>query len=651
MLRLRFSVIFLLISILSTLPPAANDRFTALTQHYTTALVTATDNIDSDSFTGTAAALQLRLFDSFTGTAATLQPKNTCNILFTGTAAVLQPITQYFLTGSAVASQPTFEIYLGLATHFAKVPLWILCILIWISIGLALSHHYKPWLCRTHWRQIFYIGTFLLHLDLTSSRSQFRPLVDMMSTFSTSSATNEGEGGAPTMGNPDVLTWDIDDVLPLPYVVGTNQHGLLSSTSSGSIHAQWMTGKKVVKRSILRAFRRACKDGITWYRNQLMTPDDFAAIFQLPSTPSRPTPSKMRSYHLPTHRTGKRVSAMVWNAGGLSSTRYWEFFHWITTQDYDIVIVPETRWRFDQQWTRSGWHAIHSMGPDVASGISVLIRTTLTTADHIQWQAPCPGRLLHIRISSDNMGIDVLACYQHSWLPGDDRRRSRRHWWNELDSTLWALPQRHQLILAGDFNCALETQPGCVGYTTFQGRNGPATGFLHPDRDIFHQLLQDHNLTALNTWCPNALPTFTQDGHHSFLIMRPCSPLTIMATGPSFAPFPGNGIQLDAFRLHPHHVAFADIVVPLARKAHVPSPTWEAFQLDIQHAMREHFRSHTPDNIEAVHHTAHTILRRHFGAPPKSKPHSKPDHHLTYSRNGNTIEQPNGNPDAFFDFA
>eukprot|EP00438_Fugacium_kawagutii_P002371 Skav201000 [mRNA] locus=scaffold991:190724:199563:+ [translate_table: standard] len=373
-----------------------------------------------------------------------------------------------------------------------------------------------------------------------------------------------------------------------------------------SIRTLWQHSTPVQKRSINRAYRRAHEIGFTWFRNRLMTPMDFDLQFQLPHKPVPPAVVRTKTFQIPSHRPHRRISALVWNPGGISSARYHEFLAWITQQPSDIIILPETRWRITNQWQYHDWLCIHSAGTELASGILILIHRRIASATDLQWHAIIPGR----------NSLDLIACYQHSWQPGQERLQLRQRWWDTLHAYLRTCPRRNRLLLGGDFNCALTANRRHVGVDGFS-RPDHSSSFMHPDHTQFSAILQAHHLCALNTWNSRDPPTFTHP-HHSnridYLITRldhtdTHSRHVITLTSPPFLDHDHVGhfpIICSLPRTwHPQRQQHSTLVTTGQRRACAQARRddagpWQTFQTDLHSTLQQHL-AHEPFDIHSIH--------------------------------------------------
>ena len=251
----------------------------------------------------------------------------------------------------------------------------------------------------------------------------------------------------------------------------------------------------VQKRSFKRAYARALRDGVAWYRGQRLTPGDFPSNMPCPvkSSPSRPAgvPSKA-----PTNRAlHHRLNIVQFNVGGLSAHKLEEIKQWGLHIQADII--------------DGSWHALHSGTPDDrADGILVLFRSSTIQESQIGSVALLPGRLVHIRLHYRHRACDILCCYNFM----DDRSTARLHqrqqFWNTLDASLSKIPNRNSLLIAGDMNCSVSHDPPHVGtsYFTWQGKHHQ--GPQHRDMTTFSQIIHKHQLTVLNGWNAQNGPTY-----------------------------------------------------------------------------------------------------------------------------------------------
>ena len=86
--------------------------------------------------------------------------------------------------------------------------------------------------------------------------------------------------------------------------------------------------------------------------------------------------------------------------------------------------------------------------------------------------------------------------------------KSREAWWRLLEQVLQGIPNRHSLVLLGDFNCYLAAQSHVSGTDAFHWQHRQHTGTIHTDHARFGHILRNFALTALNTWSSMLGPTY-----------------------------------------------------------------------------------------------------------------------------------------------
>ena len=313
---------------------------------------------------------------------------------------------------------------------------------------------------------------------------------------------------------------------------GTKQHGMQPTMCLGTPlgTAAFQQQNQVVKRSLLRAYKRALREGFSWYKGKHYGPEDFErmgcrirASQHLRATPQPVQPADWT--HCNRHHAAKRRFTMLqWNSGGLSAARLDEVKAWLVMNQVDIAVIVETRWRFDSTWSDTHWNLIHSgEGESIGKGILVLVSKRLCNANDIQWTAYATGRLVHIRLMISPRPLDILACYQHSYHPTQQCLKQRERWWNQLADAIQGVPNRHGLFVLGDFNCHLQAASGVAGCSGFRWQGAISTGLIHSDHMHFAHILRNNALLALNAWSSALGPTYVHGDQASrldFLCVR-----------------------------------------------------------------------------------------------------------------------------------
>ena len=269
---------------------------------------------------------------------------------------------------------------------------------------------------------------------------------------------------------------------------------------------------KTVKRGYIRAIKRAQKLGCTWYKGRMMQLDEFPRALLDKMDPTglpleSSTPSKPLLQHM--HVAKRRLKIVTWNSGGLSAARFDELRNWGLQQHADIILVPETRWQYTNEWQDSDWCCIHS-GDSASrgSGLLCMISRKLQKMQSIKWLDVIPGRILHVRLAFASRCVDFLGCYQFAMGHQQHRKQERQTWWTKLDHYMQRLPRRNMLVLAGDFNCSVGALNSHVGASTFHWRGAQCAGTAHFDTGTFASLIKNHGLFALNSWDSTQGPTY-----------------------------------------------------------------------------------------------------------------------------------------------
>ena len=267
--------------------------------------------------------------------------------------------------------------------------------------------------------------------------------------------------------------------------------------------------RTVAKRSYKRACNRARQHGYTWYRGNLVSAETLG-VQNTNQRTDRPTPPNLSA---PSSKRRQRLLCFSWNAGGLTSDAWDALQLWLEKQSIDIIALQETHWPFSSEWAQERYWVMHSGTGQRGGGLMCLVSKRLCPAHLLTWHEPVPGRLLHLRIHGSNKPIDVVNVYQH--VHASDRMDLRSQLWHQLSILLDSLPKRNNVILLGDMNTSLQRRSSSVGMDTYCWQTGRSRGPTHQDAHVLHNMLDIHNLVALNTWHHHHGPTFTFDNRHS----------------------------------------------------------------------------------------------------------------------------------------
>ena len=253
------------------------------------------------------------------------------------------------------------------------------------------------------------------------------------------------------------------------------------------------------KRAYRRARRRAETHGGTVYRGRWMT---AAALGTQQLATSSAVGARREPSFNEAPRMGRarpRICVRSYNVGGVTSSVYDVIHHWLTTScTDDIVILQELHWgcgKADSSWQIPGWSVVTSADARQRfSGIGIFVSSRVAKPDQISHRSHIPGRLLHVRCTSDLVTLDVIAGYQ--WVRSEGGSRctadQRSRFWAQLGNLLNSIPSRNLVVVGADFNTQCRSVNGLVG-------RGVLCTQHNPDPE-FEALLAAQQLVLLNTW-------------------------------------------------------------------------------------------------------------------------------------------------------
>ena len=251
-----------------------------------------------------------------------------------------------------------------------------------------------------------------------------------------------------------------------------------------------------------KATARAHSAGLAQYRGRTLR----AAPRSEPSSQHGTVPTLSRSRN-PPHSLVKagRITVMSYNAGGLSTHHYTELLAWLHIQRRqhqgpDVVMVQETHWLGEQDYSNDEWHVLSSGCDRRQSGLLIMLAKTKFPHATIRKEIAVAGRLLSTRIQQGPKVIHLINVYQKVWNGTPEAKQLRAQVLDALQQQLQQAPSRYPLIIAGDFNASLEHKPPCTGSAVTS--TAYAAGV--PDLDRLHGLLKQFDLRALNTFCPQS---------------------------------------------------------------------------------------------------------------------------------------------------
>ena len=282
---------------------------------------------------------------------------------------------------------------------------------------------------------------------------------------------------------------------------------------------QTQTNKRqcIKKRSYKRALRRAETHGFTLYRGRFCTAQQLGTVYK---GTIQDVSQKLNITHN-SRLKRKRITCFNWNSSGLSPSG-WDFFQqWIECQRLDVIMIQETHWRHTNEWVMEHYYAMHSGIGDGRAGLLCLVSKALCQAHDLSWNEVVPGRLMHIRIHGRDKDLDFINIYQH--IHARDRMEDRNLIWTELQTLLTNIPKRNHLTLMGDWNTTLGHTSTAVGMENYLWKSERCGGPKHTDAYVFHNILQQFDLTAVNSWDALLGPTYIfgdQSSRIDFVICR-----------------------------------------------------------------------------------------------------------------------------------
>lgn len=322
-----------------------------------------------------------------------------------------------------------------------------------------------------------------------------------------------GEGSNSVMGVAEaspLMLW--------PYMLSDVKPHDTGPPASSDNQGTYLTAVK--KRSLKRAHRRACQQGLAWYKGRLYRPEDFFFMPSVPDPvqpPSRPcnTPKNAHDECHKIHGSKSKIACLQWNVGGLSRHKLDELKTWLSQQHVQVVTLLETRWQYTGEWTDADWIHVHSGSPHQRGmGILTMISRRFCNERDLKWHEIEVGRLLHLRVPTKNRSLDLLCGYQHVDKRTTRCMQQREQWWSQLDSTIQGLPHRNQLLIMADFNTNVPFCKSHSGSEWYRWNGTLTKGSQHRDAGRLISLLRFHNLVVLNSWNSHDGPTYV-NGHQS----------------------------------------------------------------------------------------------------------------------------------------
>ena len=277
-----------------------------------------------------------------------------------------------------------------------------------------------------------------------------------------------------------------------------NEHPTIEAKTRGE--GLQRQGTAIRKIAFRRATSRANRAGIAQYRGRTMRAAQYNHLPQPPN--AKTTSSHTRQMRNPP--TGRnRITVMSYNAGGLSTYHYAELLAWLHIQKRhrqapDIVMIQETHWLGEQDYSNDAWHVLATGCDRQHSGLLIMLAKATFPEAVIRKEVAIPGRVLAVRIQQDQKVLNLVNVYQKVWNGTHEAKQIRTQVLDALQKQVQQAPSRYPLIVAGDFNASLDHRSPCVGSAVISGSH--AAGL--PDVERLHGLLKQFDLRALNTFNP-----------------------------------------------------------------------------------------------------------------------------------------------------
>ena len=262
--------------------------------------------------------------------------------------------------------------------------------------------------------------------------------------------------------------------------------------------------RHIRKISLRKATNTAQRAGIAQYRGRTIRAE--------PEAPAAVTTcNRKRPHHVHPPKRKGRIEVMRYNAGGLSTHHYAELLAWLGMlrregRCPDVIMVQETHWPEDREYSNQDWHVTSTGCSNMHSGVLVMLARRKFQHAVIRKEVPIPGRVLTVRVQQGGMVVYLINVYQKVWNGSHEAKTQRAQVLEAIQKQVHAAPTRYPLVLAGDFNAALPHQPPCTGSAVM--RSGNATEA--PDVQQLQGILRQFDLRVLNTYHPQpAKHTFT----------------------------------------------------------------------------------------------------------------------------------------------
>ena len=283
--------------------------------------------------------------------------------------------------------------------------------------------------------------------------------------------------------------------------------------SSGSLGESLKHSSSFRKSSWRRAVWRAAKFGKAlyrgrWFRFHSLSYADKQVIsarllrHQLHGCKEGHDPSKQVCDQTLQGRVSKsevasnQLSYASVNVGGLSAGKFDEAMQHASSIGLSVLCMQETRCANSKTWNSGSYAVVHS-GEDTSAQSYAGILVAVYDPLDLRYDAVLGGRLLRVQFRTKTWALKIeIVCAYVPPLDGNNssekRLAQRQEIWTCLDRILSDIPQRHLLLLMGDFNTRLPRQVPEIPC------EDPSHRFSLDHADVLALLLR-HRLTIQNS--------------------------------------------------------------------------------------------------------------------------------------------------------
>ena len=154
-------------------------------------------------------------------------------------------------------------------------------------------------------------------------------------------------------------------------------------------------------------FRRAGREGGTWYRNPWVTSEalDDPSTEKLWHPPRREVPSRKQ-----------KMQISSWIVRKLNLELWQEIQEYVHQHGFDLVFLQSTGRSFASNWQQGGYAIVHCGAQDKQQGgLLTLAKPTIAKAEDMSFRDVIPGRAQHVRVHPLKDCYDLLNINQHPW--------------------------------------------------------------------------------------------------------------------------------------------------------------------------------------------------------------------------------------------